>query len=673
MRGVWGFDSETELIAAGRLAPAPACFSLADAQEATSLWHGNDREAVEAFLLQVQLVVGANTAYDMAVICARYPEFMEYVFDLYRDKKVVDVQLSEKLIDIARGQLGGYRDHRGFFRKKFYSVDALHQHYGYEELDKTTYRLGYGPLIQVPLEKWEQGAKDYATKDAIAHMRIYQGQREWSDYLADELNQPGPAFALHLMSCEGLRCDPEQVRKTKAELEIQIQQARVVCEQAKLVVEGKRKQQPAKDRLLEIYDSLGFEVPLTDTGLEKLRELDCYDAHTEYLPAKEIWSLGLQKYVKTDDTACAASGDDVLKAYSTFGAAKRLRTKMETLEKCTVVPFQTRYDPLINSGRTSSSKPLEPLLGDNIQNQDRSDITRKCFIPPPGYVFCSIDYNMAELVAWAQVCLWALGQSKMADVLNKGMDPHLDFLCRYLLAEPISYEDGSKRKKQKDKVIKALRQIAKGGNFGLPGGLGERTFHKYLLASGDPLVLEVLRTQPGMVKRARDGWFSQWDEANPYFDWVKRMCHDGAGTAVQFVSGRVRGLCTFSAMANTFFQGLTADAAKSALLPLARECYLKSENSVLYGSRPVAFIHDEVLIAIPKDRAHEAAYRARDIMVSKFQEYTPDVLVTAEPALMDRWTKSAEPAFDRNGNLIAWDPMAEYDDSGVQVGFKEAA
>lgn len=628
-------DSETELIAPGKLAPRPACFSWALNSESGVIHHSHGPSSL---LSQADTIVGANIAFDMAVILNAYPELGETVFNLYRDEKVIDVQLSEKLIDIARGVLG----------RRSYSLDALHQHYGFPELDKSTWRMRYGEFIDVPLEQWPAGAVKYAKDDAVATLRVYQAQRQYADWLEDERRQPGAAFALHLMSCVGMRTDPVEVAKVTQETEKEIATAQVICEAAGLVVKGKRKQAPAKQRLLERYDELGFEVPLTETGIKLIDHRRGRVQNLEYLPAKEIWAEGLEKYVKTDETACKASGDPALIAYAKLGSAKTLRTKLETLAKGVHTPLQTRYDCLKETGRTSSSAPGEPLVGLNIQNQDRDDRTRRCFIPTPGYYLCSIDFNIAELVAWSQVQLWACGESEMAKVLNADMDPHLDFASKYLLAEgEISYESALKRKKEGDHLIREARQIAKIYNFGLPGGLGDKTGHKYLISNEVNVSFE-------RACEARRAWYKRW-KPEPYFAWIKEQCQHGAGTAVQFLSGRVRGLCTFSAMANTFFQGLTADAAKSCLLPVTRECYLESEQSWLFGSRPVAFIHDELLLEVPIECAHEAAYRARDIMIQCFREWTPDVKVGAEPALMTRWTKTAEAKFDSNGRLIPWD------------------
>jgi hypothetical protein len=98
--------------------------------------------------------------------------------------------------------------------------------------------------------------------------------------------------------------------------------------------------------------------------------------------------------------------------------------------------------------------------------------------------------------------------------------------------------------------------------------------------------------------RLKDFWADQWSEMKLYFDYVQECVEQGMliteemltwwphlrdwytpgerlapGEIMQLVSGRVRGGVTFTKAANSFFQGLLADACKAALRRCARECY----------------------------------------------------------------------------------------------------
>jgi hypothetical protein len=386
----------------------------------------------------------------------------------------------------------------------------------------------------------------------------------------------------------------------------------------------------------------------------KLSEKGQLAAECEYLSAQEIRSRGLEKCVSLDDESCEASGDKFLIAYSTYGSANTLRARVETLGKGVNLPLQTRYDTLKETGRTSSQKPGPPLVGDNFQNPPQKGGYRECIVPRPGYVLCSIDFNMAELVSLAQVCVWLLGESRLGEVLNEGKDPH-SMMGATLLR--IAYEDFVKRRKSGDPEAKLYRDRSKGPNFGLPGGMGPDGLVRYMRSGGIFITREEAVT-------LIEAWHDTWPEMSDYFDIIKQI-----DTVEQFVSKRIRGGASYCARANSLFQGLTSDAVKACALPLARECYVE-EDSPLFGSRNVLMIHDEYLFELWEETAHEAAYRARDIMVETYQAYTPQIKIGASPALMRKWTKGADEVFDKNGWLVPWDDPEVYDNKGNVVSLE---
>jgi DNA polymerase I-like protein with 3'-5' exonuclease and polymerase domains len=67
------------------------------------------------------------------------------------------------------------------------------------------------------------------------------------------------------------------------------------------------------------------------------------------------------------------------------------------------------------------------------------------------------------------------------------------------------------------------------------------------------------------------------------------------------------------------------------------------------------FAHDELILEMPEEKAHEAALRQVEVMVASMKEYVPDVRVSAEPALMRRWYKDAAPVYV-DGRLVPWEP-----------------
>jgi DNA polymerase I-like protein with 3'-5' exonuclease and polymerase domains len=153
--------------------------------------------------------------------------------------------------------------------------------------------------------------------------------------------------------------------------------------------------------------------------------------------------------------------------------------------------------------------------------------------------------------------------------------------------------------------------------------------------------------------RYKEAYLTAYPEMRDYFDYINWLVQSGT-PLTQFVSNRVRGGVEYTSGANSFFQGLAADLAKRAVFQISRDMYC-DPSSPLWGSRIVAFIHDEIVAEVPKDRAHEAAMEIERMMCAAFSEVCPDVPPAAEAALMTRWVKAAAPRHDARGRLIPWD------------------
>lgn len=272
-----------------------------------------------------------------------------------------------------------------------------------------------------------------------------------------------------------------------------------------------------------------------------------------------------------------------------------------------------------------------------------------------------------ELCSWAQVCLWTVGHSNLAKVINAGGDPHTELGARIQgIGKPEAY---ALKKAGDDYFTNKSRQVAKIGNFGYQGGMGPATLRTQ--ARKEYRVKMTLEEATAL----RDFWRLEWPEGPEYFTWVESHLRPTGGleengrpkkrgSFTQFLSGRVRGGCSYTQGANTLFQGLTADAWSDAGWHLAKECYLgvmpNGQRSALAGSRLVVPLHDEYLAEVPEipELAHAAAYRMRDVMVEVAQRWHPNVRITAEPCLMYSWSKKAKTVHRPDGLLIPGDMRA---------------
>jgi DNA polymerase-1 len=273
-------------------------------------------------------------------------------------------------------------------------------------------------------------------------------------------------------------------------------------------------------------------------------------------------------------------------------------------------------------------------------------------------VFVSCDYPQLESYTWAQFCLERLGQSKLAEALNAGLDNHLMLTATMLDA---SYEETEARYLAGDPEVDALRQLSKVGNYGNPGGMGPKTMLESALKQLKKEVVERLQLDLKRMERLRDQWKETWPEAEVYLRYIRSLGPPYPerfyATVESLYTERYRGGATYCASCNNGFQALGSDCAKNAAWLIAKAQYTEP-SSPLFNSRTVAFIHDEFLVETDdNDSAHDAANALADLMEAGANVYLPGVPIPRsklKPLLMRRWSKKAKPVYDEQGRLIPW-------------------
>ncbi len=648
------FDCETHLIRPGLLAPPLVCVSFSDG--ANYAWLRDKEDGADEFetcLDAGDTLVGHNVAYDLGVLCAYRPSLIPKVFAALAAGRIKDTKVREELLDIAIGRKKIksremiFRD--GAWVVPDYSLAALIKRYaGKDRFDDKSnpdsWRYRYAELDGVPVDQYPPAAYDYAIEDAADTLTVYRAQ---GGDITDEDPQVRAAWALHLMSCWGIRTDGEAVTALEAALKAEVKENFALLLRAGYYKEGPLTSDDRKKG--KDYD---FVIPGKKPGapprpMKWVKDGDVLAARVEAAYAalgKEVPKTATGRVATDKDTLNESSDDELSMLSESGGVYKLLTTYVPVLKTGATVPINARFNVLRNTGRTSCSNP-------NLQNLPtgrRVGGVRECFIPRPGYYFVSVDYDTLELRALAQCNLNLFGQSKMAEVIRTGKDLH-----SYMAAnmQGVTYDDFMVRLKAKDPVAKNARDCAKASNFGLPGGLGAAT------------LIEYARTNYKVVITLEKAWelknqfLTDWPEMNLYFKFISDRVGFGEASFTQFVSGRVRGGCGYCDGANGLFQGLAACGAKCALCAVTRECYVDS-GTALYGSRPVAFIHDEILAEVPIHNAHAASMRLAEVMCIEMARYIPDVPITASPALMARWYKGATAVYAPDNTLIPWVPMS---------------
>lgn len=688
-------DTETALIQSAKLAPELACITYSDGERA-EIVHWQDSYKTARWLLE-QEITTANGSFDLAVLWAAHPDLRDLIWEGLVAGRYHDVQTRQKLMDIGAGCYRRiYRKIPGedAVSKLNYNLSDLHARYYGTWMEKDEWRLRYGELRLFPLEQWPEGAKRYATYDAVATARIHDLQDEAAlkqgetHNLWDEAPQMRAAFGLYLMSCWGFKTDLKQVERVIGQIDREQPGFAQTLLREGLAREKKRGEYTRSEKAAKarMYKAVGDAGELTKTGYEKVKKGE--------LTKEQALAAG---YIKIDEEWCEVSKDPGLITYYHFRQNQLLRAKLGHIQTAAFygIPIQTRFEVLMETGRTSSSEdkiipnsmalqnpPRKPLLDYNKLDKNGNPTPlldargkpyggmRECFVARPGCTLIACDFGQAELVSLAQVTYAAFGYSKMRELLNAKMDIHVDFGKEVLARQrgvKLPYEEAWRLYKAKDSTIKEYRQLAKSADFGFPGGLGWASFQSYARkAWGVELSGEE-------AKALKVYWLKHFPEMKLYFQWISDLVERGGGKAdiQQYFSGRWRGKCFYTQSANTLFQGLTADAAKAALFEVSRHCYTV-QSSALYGCRPLLFVHDEIITEAPKDQAAEAAIEMEKIMVEVYSRYTPDVRITADAHLMDRWSKDAEATHDERGKLIPWNPPQE-EDEGADLELMKAA
>ena len=705
-----GFDTETHLIAPGRNVPRAVCLSLAGddsvpaAVGAALVAHGSDHVYVEhsiargwralcdatalasvvPWLFSAGVVaVGHNAAYDLAVLVRACPFALRDVFRAVSDGRVVDTLLRERLLCTATGEIEFRRHADGSATRTDYTLAGLVARYlGHDRTAAKTapdaWRLRYAELDGVPLRDWPTEAISYPLDDArdpldVARAQGERGRAVVGGYTVIEDGGPlgrrvvsearavATSFALHLQSSWGVRIDPARAASTLAEWRERSEAGRAVAARRGWVrVAGRDPGKPGSLNKRNLQDAVRRAML---RGAVEPREWMTKPSKT--FPAGQVKVSEEVVLLAAEHASPDPEGDDLRAFAESIEYSGHLSRWGATLASPSVAAglAQTGWRAsMLASGRWGVSSP--PW-----QQPPRHGGLRECVEARPGYVLCSVDYGGAELAAWAQVCTWAGLGSRMGEVIrDAGGDAgraHATTAAAIRTAEgrPTTTDEVIAAMKAGDTETKLLRQVGKHANFGLLGGMGPPGFAALVRRMTDGAVhLDV-----GRATTVRDAWLATW-ESRGYFAWVQAVAGDGYMRHP--VSGRVRATRGVTSAYNSFFQGLVADAATTALWVLACAAYgadppgyLDGADSrvgewfaAFAGSRPVLFLHDEVIAELPVDRAHEAAEAMAGLMLLAFRLHVPDVPVRAEPAIMRRWSKDAETVRDATGRLVVWEP-----------------
>jgi 3'-5' exonuclease len=451
-------DCETFLISRGNLAPKLVCAQFFDGEQAY-LYKHTDHDAIVDLLLEGDPLVGHNVAFDLAVLMNWEPELVPVLFDKLDHGEILDTMLGQQLIDIATGEYAVKRHKPG------YSLAAVAERYGFAKDAQDPWRMRYSELYDIPVESWPEDARRYAQHDAEVTYAVYQKELDRKEILGDLAAQTRAALALHLCSVWGVHTAPEAVERLKVSLEARLVAVRADLQDAGIVrANGTRSIKSAQKMAWQAYVDLGIEPQWTKKGKEEREAKEHVvgpdviddDANKEHV--RFDWRNDMSpEHVSLDEDSCNITGLDILIKYAEYTSANGLRTRVNDLAQGYELPLQCRYTSLIETGRTSCSKPKGgATVGVQLQNMPRLPGFRECFVPRQGMAFVGADISGAELRTFSQVCIDLFGFSKLGEALNAGVDAHIRLGATIL---GITYEEALAKKKTPE--IKHARQQAK--------------------------------------------------------------------------------------------------------------------------------------------------------------------------------------------------------------------
>ncbi|MCP4897866.1 MAG: hypothetical protein GY906_12915 [bacterium] len=689
-------DTETDLMGAGNVIPNLICATTATrldsgAYETGILGNGDDNlfPMLEWLLTDDDIeLVFHNAAFDLTVICKKYPQLFPAVFTALEKGRVFDTQIREKLLNLSTtGDLKFITAPDGTNRRLNYKLMTLETKYigierGHQKEGEDIWRLNFKDLDGLPASEYPEDAAEYAIADAVGTLQVFEAQEQRCDgatagpgSMATQEYQAGADFALMLMTGWGMMTDPEEKAKIEAMLAREL-----APDKLNLLVESGilrpgtppapyKNKAKNKDGTLKL--TKGTKESINKKKLGELVVDVCKQHGLDFKPTDST---------KGHENPKPSTDAEVMMDLAPKNATLAQYQHRQKLQKLVTTELprmgnggtvHPQFDVLKETSRTSSyASDLYPSL--NIQNIDYR--VRNCFVAREGKVLLSCDYASLELVTLAQKLYNLFGQSRLMDLINDGVDAHafLGSALAYNLHEDFRETCGEEGVQSEMDVYKVFlncknspsedvraffkhwRTFAKPTGLGFPGGLGPATFVTYAKATFNVTCTEE------MAHQLRNIWHATYPEMKPYFEWINTHCEDPNNPeayAYNTPLGAYRAGASYCAAANgAALQSPAAEGGKVATFEVQRGCYDKTMESCLYGCRGLGFIHDELLMELPRDNfMHERACEVERIMVQSMSSIVTDVRVKAEPALMLRWDKRADQVF-KDGRLTIWTP-----------------
>lgn len=591
-------------------------------------------------------IVAHNGAYDWSCISAMDASFIPRIFNLFKTWRVQCTYIRTLISLNAYGQLKAYSNKKLELAHGKYGLTSLvgacqfFCNLDLSEAKDHDVQVTYYKVEGLPPSEWPEAYREYLIQDVehlhtlfmaqeskgLVHLRQ---QRRKVNIFDEAPRRSAFHYALTLASAWGMRVNPYSVAELRQQAEDEV---RIVADE--LIEAGLAQELEGRER--EKAEAKGKLTIRLDQ--KKLRER----VKTAFKAQGKEPPMTAKDLVSTSRSVLVSCGDELLERWAKVGDKKTIwSTFVPALEKSleTNNVINTSFFPYSETGRISARNP-------NLLNPPRSGGIRECLEAREGCCFIFCDYEANELRVLSQVLLDEFNRSRLANLYIEDpyFDPHTYMACQKL---NIPYEEGKKRKSAGDKEFKSMRQLMKCCNFGFPGGMASKTFIEFAKGYNVAVTEEE-------AEDLKTFFFSQFPEIKDYLSRVGQTVNSYDGQGYLHRVGRLSGDRRFCQLANFYFQGLAAEGGLTAFTRVSEAAYC-DPTSPLYGTRPVLFVHDEIIVETPIYKAHEAAMELQRLMEESMGIYTPNIPSVAEPTLAVRWWKDAYQKFDENGRLVPSD------------------
>jgi hypothetical protein len=708
MKYAVALDTETNLIGANGT-PIPDMMTLTVARPTRQPeGYGNHpadgaEQVLEALLDDEECtLVGANMAFDMAVIAKKYPRLGRKIRNAYKAGRIVCIQALERLGELAaHGSLTQVPIPGGGVAQLEFSLAALVRKYLGRDISEDkdnplSPRLRFAEMDGKRFQDYPPDFKRYALDDALLTLQVFNMQPRAYVQVAQHVSDTH--FRLNVVAGRGLALDQAEVDHLDAEVDKVMDSTAPLLERARILRNGLEVGAPkAKDMAIAVAALLSIGIDVNEGGADP--EKYDWTPHSWWLSSIGVgFKKATTKAGSINTAALQAHVAECYKALGreapmTDGEKPRVSTSSEVLDEIvelsqvlteykerqelaklkSMVPIlkgqsvcYSGYKPLVETGRTSatdsgaSRKASEPRMYTSIQIQNPPGELRKLnprgvFVARPGFVLLETDFAALELGCVSHVTKKALGWSNHWDVYQSGRDFHATLgavlATNFAGGGPVTYEELMACKKTNPEFYDKWRTFGKVYGLSLPGGVGPDTLCKMAWAQYK------VRIDPKDAHASREVWRAKYPEVQEYIKSLARdeyNLDEHGDPKYVYTSplGLRRAGCYFTAAANgSLMQSPGAEAATRALQVVEDAAY----DGELQGCFPLAFVHDSILTEVPEEAlAHFTPIHER-LMIDGGSSVLDTIRLRVESKAMRRWNKKAKVKKDDAGNLLVWE------------------